>query len=402
MKIAYLDCFSGISGDMFLGALLDCGLPRKLLMQELEGLSLGPFKIKITSQRRMHITGYRVEVKLSQKKHQHRNLAEIKRIITKSHLNQQVKELSISAFQRLAQAESKIHHKKISEVSFHEVGAIDSIIDIVGTAIGIDCLNLDKVYASPIPLSSGFTSCQHGIIPLPAPATMELLKGVPVYGTSLKTELVTPTGAALLTSLTNCYGPMQPMMITNIGYGVGSKQLKDRPNLLRIIVGESIGNHEADQVLILEANIDDMIPEIYDYLMERLFEKGALDVSFSPIQMKKNRPGVLIRVICHPEKKGELTTVIFQESTSVGIRYYQAHRIKLPRTIKEVTTPYGKLYVKVFKDTEGEYYASPEYEQCKKIAKEHDIPLKRVYLKIAQQLPPLKTKLKLQKKKKAH
>jgi len=388
MKIAYLDCFSGISGDMLLGALLDCGLPGKLLKQELAGLSLDSYKIRISTEQRMQITGCRVAVSSPPKKHQHRNFAEIKRIITKSHLNQRVKELSINVFQKLARVESRIHQKKILKVPFHEVGSIDSIIDIVGTAIGIDYLKLDEVYASPVPLSSGFTTCQHGVIPLPAPATMELLKGVPVCGTSLKTELVTPTGAALLTSLTNHYGPMPPMKITKIGYGVGSTQLKDRPNLLRVVVGERTNDQEADQVVIMEANIDDMIPEIYDYLMERLLEKGALDVFFSPIQMKKNRPGVLVRVICHPEKKGELTTTIFQESTSAGIRYYHAHRIKLPREIKEITTPYGKLSVKVFKGGEGEYYSSPEYEECKKIAKKHGIPLKKVYLELTKLLPP--------------
>lgn len=393
MKIAYLDCFSGISGDMFLGAMLDLGLPRKLLKQELEGLSLGSYKIRISAEQRMQITGCRVEVSLS-KNRQNRNFAEIKRIITKSHLNQRVKEISINVFQKLAVVESKIHHKKIQQVHFHEVGAIDSIIDIVGTAIGIDYLKLDEVYASPVPLGSGFTTCQHGVIPLPSPATMELLKGIPACGTSLNTELVTPTGAALLTSLTNNYGPMPPMKITKIGYGVGSTQLKDRPNLLRIIVGEQKSDQDADHVVILEANIDDMIPEIYDYLMERLLEKGALDVSFSPIQMKKNRPGVLVRVICHPEKKHNLTTIIFQESTSAGIRYYQAHRVKLQREIKKINTPYGKLSVKVFKGIEGEYYASPEYEECKKIAKKHGIPLKNVYLELSKILSPFKAKLR--------
>jgi len=399
MKIAYLDCFSGISGDMFLGALIDCGLPRKLLKKELEGLSLGTYKIKIASEQRMHITGCRVEVSLPQKSHQHRNFTKIKKIITESHLNQRVKELSIDIFQKLANAESRIHRKKASEVCFHEVGAIDSIIDIVGTAIGINYFKLDEVYASPVHLGSGFTTCQHGVLPLPAPATIELLKGVPVCGTSIKTELVTPTGAALLTSLTKHYGPVPPMKLTKVGYGVGRKQLKDRPNMLRLVIGKCANDQEADQVVIIEANIDDMIPEIYDYLMERLFEKGALDVSLSPIQMKKNRPGVLIRVICHPKNKDELITIIFQESTSAGIRYYQANRIKLARKTKEITTPYGKLSVKIFKDAEGEYHASPEYEHCKKIAKKHGIPLKRVYLELTKLLPPLDTKFKLMKKK---
>jgi len=389
MKIAYIDCFSGISGDMFLGALLDLGLPRTVLKQGLAALPLAPYKMVITSQQRMNITGRQVKVTVPTQKHHHRNSAEITRIITKSTLSKEVKDLSINVFQRLAAAEAKIHHKKISEVHFHEVGAIDSIIDIVGTAIGMAYLKFDEVYASPVPLSSGFTTCQHGVLPLPAPATVELLKGVPVCGTSLKTELVTPTGAALLTTIATHYQSIPPMKITKTGYGVGSTQLKDRPNLLRIIVGEQ-SDLDVDQVLVLEANIDDMVPELYEYLMEQLLKKGALDVSFSPIQMKKNRPGTLLRVICPPEKKGELINIIFQESTSAGIRYYHAHRMTLPRETRKISTPFGTLSVKVFKDAQGEYYALPEYEQCKRIAKKNALPLKKVYQEVAKLLPPLK------------
>ena len=393
MKIAYIDCFSGISGDMFLGALIDLGFPRTLLRQELKGLPLGSYTIKITPQQRLHITGCRVEVLVTLTRHHHRNLSAVTRIITKSHLSKEVKDLSISVFQRLAIAESKIHRKKLSEVCFHEVGAVDSIIDIVGTALAINYFKPDEVYSSPLPLSAGFTTCQHGLLPLPAPATIELLKGVPVHGTSHHTELVTPTGAALLTSIAQHYGHLPPMKIMKTGYGVGSAQFKDTPNLLRIILGER-SSLETDQVLILEANIDDMIPEIYEYLMEQLFNKGALDVSFSAIQMKKNRPGILIRVICPPEKKPELAKIIFQESTSAGIRYYHADRIKLPREMKEISTPFGKLSIKVLKDSDGICYASPEYEQLKKIAKKHAIPLKTVYQEVAKLLPPLTTKFK--------
>jgi hypothetical protein len=395
MNIAYIDCFSGISGDMFLGALVDCGLPRKLLKQELAGLSLSPYTITFTAEERMHISGCRMHLKTGKKDHSHRSLAAIKRIITKSHLNQHVKQLSISVFERLAQVESKIHRTKISDIHFHEVGALDSIIDIVGTAIGIDYFKLDRIYASPLPLGSGFTTSEHGVIPLPAPATLALLKGVPVFGTPLRAELVTPTGAALLTSITKRYGPMPPMKIARIGYGVGSRIIKDRPNTLRIVVGEHSTELEADQVLILETHIDDMNPEMYDYLMERLLNNGALDVSFSPLQMKKNRPGILLKVICSPEKKDTCTTIILQESTTSGIRFYRADRIKLIRKTKVITTPYGKLSVKVFNSPGGGYFAAPEYEQCKKIAQKHGIPLKTVYLELTQVLPPLNTKFRL-------
>jgi len=395
MNIAYIDCFSGISGDMFLGALVDCGLPRKFLKQELAGLSLSPYTIRFTSEQRLHIRGCRVHIKSGTKKQPHRSLAAIKRIISKSHLNPQVKQLSISVFERLAHVESKIHRTKVSEIHFHEVGALDSIIDIVGSAIGIDYFKLDRIYASPLPLGSGFTTSEHGVIPLPAPATLALLKGVPVFGTPLQAELVTPTGAALLTSLTKRYGPMPPMKIARIGYGVGSRILKDRPNTLRIVVGAHSSKQETDQVLVLEAHIDDMIPEMYDYLMERLLKNGALDVSFSPLQMKKNRPGVLLKVICSPEKKDPCTTIIFQESTTSGIRFYRADRIKLIRKTKVITTPYGRLSVKVFNSPGGGYFASPEYEQCKKIAQKHGIPLKTVYLELTQLLPPINTKFRL-------
>jgi uncharacterized protein (TIGR00299 family) protein len=395
MNIAYIDCFSGVSGDMFLGALVDCGLPRKLLKQELAGLSLGPHTISFTSEQRMHISGCRIHIKTGKQHHHHRSLTAIKRMITQSRLNQHIKQLSISVFERLAQVESKIHRAKVSEIHFHEVGALDSIIDIVGTAIGIDYFNLDSIYASPLPLGSGFTTSEHGVIPLPAPATLALLKGVPVFGTPLRAELVTPTGAALLTSLTKSYGPMPPMKIAKIGYGVGSRIIKDRPNTLRILIGKQSDEQEADQVLILEAHIDDMIPEMYDYLMERLLKKGALDVSFSPLQMKKNRPGVLLKVICSPEKKDACATIMFQESTTSGIRFYQADRIKLIRKTKVITTPYGRLSVKVFTSPGGGYFAAPEYEQCKKIAQKHGIPLKKVYLELTQLLPPLNTKFRL-------
>jgi uncharacterized protein (TIGR00299 family) protein len=397
MKIAYLDCFSGTSGDMFLGALIDLGLPRTLLVRELKSLPLGHYTLHIAPAQRMHLTGYRVVVKVPHL-HHHRNLEEITRLIEKSHFNQRVKELSIKVFQRLAHAEAKVHHTKVSEVHFHEVGAVDSIIDIVGTIFGVDYLHLGEIHASAVPLGSGFSTCEHGIIPLPAPATMELLKGVPAYGTSHTRELVTPTGAALLTTLSTHYGPFPPMKIHATGYGAGSAHLEDRPNLLRIIVGERVERQEADQVAVLETNIDDMIPEIYDYLMEQLFKRGALDVSFSPLQMKKNRPGVLVSVICAPEKIQELSSLILKESTSGGIRYYYAHRIKLPREIREITTPLGRLKVKVFKDIDGSYFASPEYEACKEIAVKRGIPLKNVYQEVTKVITPLSSQLRQKKK----
>jgi hypothetical protein len=387
MKIAYLDCFSGISGDMLLGALLNAGLPEKVLRRELKRLAPGRYTLRLHSAQRMHLTGCQITVDAAGHGHSHRTFSHIRRMISESTLSPGVKSLSLTVFRRLAESEAKIHGTKPSRVHFHEVGALDSIIDIVGTAIGIDYFNLDRIYASPLPLASGLISSRHGVIPLPAPASLDLLQGIPVYGIPGNEELVTPTGAALITSLTRHFGPMPPMKISSIGYGVGSRQLPDRPNMLRLILGEREADAHADQVLVLEANIDNMNPEIYDYLMERLFSAGALDVSLAPLQMKKNRPGVLLKIICHPEKKEDLFAIIFEESSTSGIRYYQAERIKLPRQIKKIHTPYGRIEVKIVTYPDGSTFAAPEYEQCKMIARKHRIPLKTVYLEIARHLP---------------
>jgi hypothetical protein len=388
MKIAYFDCFSGVSGDMLLGALLNAGVPEKQLTRDLKRLSLDPYTLRLRSAQRMHLSGCQLTVKATGHHHAHRTFSDIRRLITGSTLKPSVKHLSLSVFRKLADAEAKIHRTKPSLVHFHEVGALDSIIDIVGTAIAIDYLSLDRIYASPLPLAAGLIPSQHGVIPLPAPATLALLQGVPVYGTPLREELVTPTGAALITSLTSRFGPMPPIKIRSIGYGVGSRQLPDRPNMLRIILGEQESDAHADHVLVLEANIDNMNPELYDYLMERLFSGGALDVALAPLQMKKNRPGVLLKIICPPEKKEDLTATVFQESTTSGIRCYQAERIKLPRQVKIIRTPYGRIPVKVFTYPDGSMGAAPEYDECKRIARKHRIPLKQVYLDITGLLPP--------------
>jgi hypothetical protein len=394
MKIAYVDCFSGVSGDMLLGALLHAGVPAHLVTQDLKRLKLGRYRLAMTSAQKMHLTGCRITITTAVHQHAHRTFSDIRRLIHESTLSPGVKDLSVTVFRKLAAAEANIHRTKPSRVHFHEVGAVDSIIDIVGTAIAVEYLGLDRIYASPLPLAAGLIESQHGVIPLPAPASLALLRGVPVYGTPLKDELVTPTGAALITALAGSFGPMPPMRIHRIGYGVGSRDLPDRPNMLRIIIGEREADGHADQVLVMEANIDNMNPELYDYLMERLFAGGALDVAFAPLQMKKNRPGVLLKVICPPEKKESLTATVFQESTTSGIRYYQAERVKLPRLMKRIQTPYGRLEVKIVSYPDGSIGAAPEYEQCKRIARMHRIPLKQVYLEIAGLLSPGKISVK--------
>jgi hypothetical protein len=378
MKIAYFDCFSGISGDMALGALLDLGLPKPRLLQELKKLPLPDFDLEVSFCRRMNLRGKKVTVR-PRKEEEERTFWVIKSMLEKSSLNSEVKELSIKIFEKLAKAEAKIHQQKIDEVHFHEVGAIDSLVDIVGVGVGIDHFRFDKVYVSSLPLGSGFVTCRHGVIPLPAPATVELLKGVPVHSAGMEGELVTPTGAAIIKVIATEFGSIPPMKIDRIGYGVGAKNFKERPNLLRIISGEPEGNIQTDRAIVIETNVDDMSSQIHGYLMERLFELGAFDVSFFPVQMKKNRPGVILRVICEEGRKLELIKNIFKETTTLGIRCYEAERFKLSRWSEELPTRYGPILVKVVENIDGEVEVFPEYEECKKVAREKGVALKEVY-----------------------
>ncbi|MFH1625274.1 MAG: nickel pincer cofactor biosynthesis protein LarC [Pseudomonadota bacterium] len=382
MKVAYFDCSSGISGDMILGALIDLGLPKTKLENELKKLSLGGYEIVYSRETRMEIDGSRVTVFLKEKDVDHRSFSDIRRLIEESSLDKATKELSTKVFRRLAEAEAKIHGKEVDDIHFHEVGALDSILDVVGSIVGINHFGVDQIYASRIPLGSGLVTCQHGTLPLPAPATLELLKDKPVCQPGIEGELVTPTGAAIITTLTDKFGRMPPMTIRSIGYGVGQRELEEVPNVLRVIMGEDERKKEIDRVTVIETNIDDMNPEIYDFLMERLFEEGALDVSLSPVQMKKNRPSVLLRVICHEEEKPRVIDTSLGESTSLGVRYYEAERLKVPRRMEEVDTELGKVHVKIHGDNDTTVNVSPEYEDCKKIAKERKVPLKRVYTEV--------------------
>jgi len=377
MKLAYFDCFSGISGDMILGALVDLGLPKAKLEDELGKLSLGGYEIVYSSEVRKEISGSKVKVLMKQKDLGHRSFYDIKRLIDESTLDANVKELCVKVFLRLAEAEALVHRRDIDDICFHEVGAIDSIIDIVGSIVGITHFGIDNIFASRVPLGSGFVNCQHGVLPLPGPATLELLKDTPVYGTGIAGEMVTPTGAALITTLTDRFGRMPPMRIKSIGYGVGDNEFEEIPNLLRVIFGEDEKKKESDRVTVIETNIDDMNPEIYDFLMERLFEEGALDVSLSPLQMKKNRPGVLLRAICREENRPQVIEIILNESTSLGVRYYEVERLKTLRRLETVETRFGKVRVKIYKD--GDINVSPEYEDCRRIAKESKVPLRKVY-----------------------
>ena len=379
MSFAYFDCFAGISGDMILGALIDLGVPGDFIVENVRSMPLDAFQLEISTAARMEIHGRHVKVVVEDRNKQSRNYGDIKSLIQNGPLSDKVKGLSLKVFERLAGVEASIHNCSKESVHFHEVGGVDAIVDIVGAALGLEWLGIDKVFASEIPVGRGFVDCQHGTLPVPAPATLALLDGVPVYGTGVPHELVTPTGAAIITCLAEHFGPMPKMLIGKIGYGVGARDLEERPNLLRVILGELDSEHHKDSVMVVETNIDDMNPEIFGFVMERLFEDGALDVTWIPVFMKKSRPGTMIQVICKETDRDALVSRILSETTATGVRYYPAERTKLPRKVKEVTTSYGKVRVKEVSGPAGRVSMAPEYEDCKKIALEKNVPLKVVY-----------------------
>ncbi len=387
--LAYFDCFSGISGDMTLGALLDLGVPVKWLQERLKKIPLKTFDLKVDQKLKNGLKAQNVYVQVKDDG-KSRNYKQIKRLIQASPLTDGVKNKSLKIFKKIASAEAKIHQCPIEEVHFHEVGGVDAIVDIVGTALCLEYLGIKRIIASAIPLGRGFVSCSHGTIPIPAPATIEILKDVPLYGTQLEHELVTPTGAAIIASISDSFGVIPLMTVEKIGYGAGKKDLGGRPNMLRVITGTAIDsrmeNHtgyQMDRIVVVETCIDDMNPEIFGFLMDRLFEDGALDVLWVPVYMKKNRPGTMIQVMCVDEIKDMVIDRILSETTSLGIRYYDVQRRFLERQRIKIITEYGKLYVKQVKNLNGSVRIVPEYEVCKKIASEKNIPIRKVYDTIA-------------------
>lgn len=380
MRIAYFDCFSGISGNMILGGLLDLGVPQNIMEKSLAKLKLEPFEIVSSVGQRAHLRGIHVRIRPKGESPGERGFREIRYLIEKSLLDDGIKQASIEVFRRLAEAEGKIHQQKPDEVQFHEVGALDSIVDIIGAFIGIDYLGIDTVYASRIPLGRGMIESRHGVLPVPVPATMELLKGVPIYDSNVETELVTPTGAAWLTTLAGQFGNLPDMEIEKVGYGLGDRDLGNIPNVLRIFLGKDRPSLSQDRVMIVETDIDDMNPEFFEPLMDKLFTRGALDVSFIPIQRKKNRPGVTVRTICEESSRGDVVETILRESTSIGVRYFTVHREKLDRRIELVETPFGRVRVKVSQNGEGKiHHVSPEYEDCRRISVETKTSVMEVY-----------------------
>ena len=388
MRIAYFDCFSGVSGDMTLGALLACGADETELRERLGALNVPGYELHIRRVTRQGITATDVDVHLIEAEQGHgRHLSDIAAILDSSALPPGVRQKALAIFTRLADAEAKIHGTTREQIHFHEVGAVDAIVDIVSSCLLLDMLGVERVVTSSIPCGHGTIKCQHGIMPVPAPATMELLRGFPVHSVDIKGELVTPTGAALLTTLSDptTAGKMPAMRVLTSGFGAGKKQFKpDMPNLLRVILGETeeaaIGEDKTPQtVAVLETNLDDQNPEGFDLLMERAFAAGALDVFFTPIQMKKNRPATLLTVLCPPDKADALAALLFRETGTFGIRAREQRRYTLDRSWRTVITEFGDIRLKAGTWLGEEVTVAPEYEDCKRAALAHDVPLRRVY-----------------------
>jgi pyridinium-3,5-bisthiocarboxylic acid mononucleotide nickel chelatase len=373
MRLIYFDCFAGASGDMILASMLDAGLEFETLQNELGKLNLHGYSLKTDRTVKQGISAATFEVETGHHHHHHRGLSEILSIIDQSGLSESVKDRSRQIFTRLGQAEAKIHGKSVEEIHFHEVGAVDAIVDIVGACIGFEALKVDEIVASPLHLGRGFVECAHGRLPVPPPAVVELTIGFPVYQTDVEGELVTPTGAAILTTLAR-FGGMPAFRTEKIGYGAGRRDLAV-PNVLRVMLGESQTQSGEDAVQLIETNIDDMNPQFYDHIMETLFTAGARDVFLTPIIMKKQRPGIVLSVLGTPDKIDELTKTIFRETTTLGVRICEIQKRNVAeREIRSVSTVWGEARVKIRK-WDGETTVMPEYDDCKRIAKERGLPI---------------------------
>ena len=391
MKVLQFDMIGGASGDMILGALIELGADVKRLVQELSSLPLEPFDIETTPHRGDNLHGVQVVVRLHESHHPHaRNLRDIQTIITQSQLSPEVKELSLKVFERLAAAEAKVHGTTIDQVHFHEVGALDSIIDIVGGCLGLSLLGVDEVAVGPFPAGSGTIECAHGTFPNPAPATLELLKGFPVTQTNEMKELVTPTGAALLTTWKTLDRVPDESQILQTVYSFGHHQLKHRPNLLRASLLEAGTASTVETCLVIECNIDDTTPELLGSLTQQLMEAGALDVFTTAVQMKKQRPGTLLTTLCVQEKKDLLLDLIFRESTTFGVREYMTQRTMLERRMVDVKTRYGIVRLKIGRWRNQDVTFAPEMEDCVQRARESHVPVRAVYEAAAAAAAPLR------------
>ena len=389
MKIAYFDCFAGASGDMILGALVDAGLDPDLLSNELAGLHLDHYTLGFKPVNKRGLGGTQAVVGIdAHARHPHRGLRDIRDLIEASTLSKDIREKSMAIFTRLAEAEARVHRTTIEAIHFHEVGAIDAIIDVVGAVSGLSLLGIEAIHCSALHLGSGTVTCAHGLLPVPAPATLELVKGIPVYATEIRGELLTPTGAAILTTLSGGFGPLPALTIESSGYGAGMAD-PGIPNLLRVLIGHADAagpGGEADRVAVLETAIDDMNPQIYDYVMQQALDLGALDIFLKPVQMKKNRPGVLLTLMCQPDDLHRFSRFLLKETTSIGLRWRFENRIIATRQIREMTTSLGTVRIKTASIREDIIHQSPEFEDCRKIALTRDIPLKTVISTVCREI----------------
>ncbi len=386
MTFAYFDTIGGLSGDMTLGAFVSAGVPLDYLSAELRKLGLDGYEISATHVERSGIVATKIDVTISGEQHHHRHWKDISAIIDNSSLNSRVKDTAKAIFREVAVAEAKVHNSTPERVHFHEVGALDSIVDIVGTAVCLEYLKIDHVYSSPVKLGNGGQiNTQHGIMPVPTPATIEILKGYPTVLTSVKSELTTPTGAAIVKALSKGMLSSERMRIEHIGYGAGTREIAEIPNLLRIIVGQLDAEYASDEIVSIETNIDDMNPEIYPFVLEKLMEAGAHDAYLVPILMKKGRPGILLSVLLERSKLDSILSILFLETTTLGVRIQPIERRKVSRTVRQVQTTFGTVNVKaVHKD--GVEYLVPEFEECKRLSRERSIPLKDVYKQLEREL----------------
>lgn len=382
MRLAYFDCFAGASGDMIMGAMLDAGLELAALKRELSKLPLSHYDILCKTVTRNGIGGTLATVEVDEEHHgqHHRTLSDIMKIIEESELNPTIKSKSVRIFTRLAEVEAKAHRTTPDKIHFHEVGAVDSIVDVVGAVAGLWLLGIERIVCSALHVGTGTVKCAHGVLPVPAPATAELVKGVPIYSDGVQGELLTPTGAAILTTLASEFGPLPKMAIDRLGYGAGVAQ-RTIPNLLRVVLGdaqEAPDDYASDRVAVVETNIDDMNPQIYDYLIDKMFQIGALDVFIIPAQMKKNRPASLLTVICPVDSIPVISDLLIRETTTIGVRWRLTERIKAERAFAEVETKYGRIRVKASRKGNETTTVTPEYDDCKRIALEKNVPIKKV------------------------
>lgn len=377
MIIAYFDCFSGVSGDMILGALVDAGLGIEALREELAKLKVAGFRLETEKVEKHGIVGTKVNV-VTGHEHVHRYLADIVKIIEGADISDAAKTKGKAVFARLADAEAKVHGTTPDRIHFHEVGALDAIVDVLGSILGLELLGVEEVYASALRMGTGFTSSAHGRLPVPVPAVVELTRGIPTERTQIRAELITPTGAAILTALSTSIGNVPFFRTERVGYGAGTRDLEEIPNLLRVHIGAMSGQVEEDRSVVIETNIDDMTPEVYGYVLDALLHRGAKDVYLTPVVMKKGRPGILLTVLADEARVEEVVRTIFRETSTFGVRMHDVRRVKMRRQAGSVETRFGTIRTKIG-EFEGTIRITPEFDDCARIAQERNVSILEVY-----------------------